>query len=61
MKYSATDPYRTQIYSQSILRVMQEKVDFFKANSGMGSIDYNASFRSADYIKRKTADIMSEK
>ena len=30
-------------YSQSILRVMKEKVDFFKANSGMGSIDYNTS------------------
>ena len=32
-----------QNYSQSILRVMKEKVDFFKANSGMGSIDYNTS------------------
>ena len=30
-----------QNYSQSILRVMKEKVDFFEANSGMGSIDYN--------------------
>ena len=50
-----------QIYSQSLVKVMQEKIDFFKSNSGMNSIDYNASFRSADYIKRKTADIISEK
>ena len=31
-----------QIYSQSLIKVMQEKIDFFKANSGMNSIDYNA-------------------
>ena len=29
-------------YSQNIVRIMQEKIDFFKANSGMSSIDYNA-------------------
>ena len=31
-----------QNYSQSVVKVMQEKMDFFKSNSGMNSIDYNA-------------------
>ena len=31
-----------QIYSQSLVKVMQEKIDFFKSNSGKKSIDYNA-------------------
>ena len=31
-----------QIYSQSLIKVMQEKIDFFKSNSGKNSIDYNA-------------------
>ena len=31
-----------QNYSQSVVSVMQEKIDFFKSNSGMNSIDYNA-------------------
>ena len=31
-----------QNYSQSIVKVMQEKIDFFKLNRGMNSIDYNA-------------------
>ena len=31
-----------QNYSQSVVKVMQEKIDFFKSNSGMYSIDYNA-------------------
>ena len=31
-----------QIYSQNLVKVMQEKIDFFKSNSGMNSIDYNA-------------------
>ena len=30
-----------QIYSQSLVKVMQEKIDFFKSNSGTNSIDYN--------------------
>ena len=30
-----------QNYSQSVVRIMQEKIDFFKSNSGMNSIDYN--------------------
>ena len=30
-----------QNYSQSVVKVMQEKIDFFKSNSGLGSIDYN--------------------
>ena len=30
-----------QIYSQSLVKVMQEKIDFFKSNSGLNSIDYN--------------------
>ena len=32
----------SQNYSQSVVKVMQEKIDFFKSNSGMNSIDYNA-------------------
>ena len=28
-------------YSQNVVRVMQEKIDFFKSNSGMNSIEYN--------------------
>ena len=40
-------------YSQSILRVMKEKVDFFKANSGMGSIDYNTSSGQLTILNRK--------
>ena len=31
-----------QIYTQSLVKVMQEKIDFFKSNSGKNSIDYNA-------------------
>ena len=31
-----------QIYSQNLIKVMQEKIDFFKSNSGLNSIDYNA-------------------
>ena len=30
-----------QNYSQSVVKVMQEKIDFFKSNSGTNSIDYN--------------------
>ena len=30
-----------QIYSQSLVKVLQEKIDFFKSNSGTNSIDYN--------------------
>ena len=29
-------------YSQSVVKVMQEKIDFFKSNSGKNSIEYNA-------------------
>ena len=31
-----------QNYSQNVFKAMQEKIDFFKSNSGMNSIDYNA-------------------
>ena len=31
-----------QNYSQSVVKVMQEKIEFFKSNSGKNSIDYNA-------------------
>ena len=31
-----------QKYSQNVFKVMQEKIDFFKSNSGMNSIEYNA-------------------
>ena len=30
-----------QNYSQSVVKVMQEKIDFFKSNSGLDSIEYN--------------------
>ena len=30
-----------QMYSQSLVKVMREKIDFFKSNSGTNSIDYN--------------------
>ena len=30
-----------QNYSQSVVKIMQEKIDFFKSNSGLDSIDYN--------------------
>ena len=30
------------MFSQNLVKVMQEKIDFFKSNSGMNSIDYNA-------------------
>ena len=30
-----------QNYSQSVAKVMQEKIDFFKSNSGLNSVDYN--------------------
>ena len=29
-------------YSQSVIKILQEKIDFFKTNSGMNSIGYNA-------------------
>ena len=29
-------------YSQHVIKVMQEKIDFFKKNSGRNSVDYNA-------------------
>ena len=42
-----------QIYSQSLVKVMQEKIDFFKSNSGMNSIDYNASSGKLTIINEK--------
>ena len=42
-----------QIYSQSLVKVMQEKIDFFKANSGINSIDYNASSGQLTIINEK--------
>ena len=30
-----------QNYSQNVVKAMQEKINFFKSNSGMNSIDYN--------------------
>ena len=42
-----------QIYSQSLVKVMQEKIDFFKSNSGMNSIDYNASSGQLTIINEK--------
>ena len=42
-----------QNYSQSVVKVMQEKIDFFKSNSGMNSIDYNASSGQLTIINEK--------
>ena len=42
-----------QIYSQNLIKVMQEKIDFFKSNSGMNSIDYNASSGKLTIINEK--------
>ena len=42
-----------QIYSQSLIKVMQEKIDFFKSNSGKNSIDYNASSGQLTIINEK--------
>ena len=42
-----------QIYSQSLIKVMREKIDFFKSNSGMNSIDYNASSGQLTIINEK--------
>ena len=42
-----------QIYSQSLVKVMQEKIDFFKSNSGKNSIDYNASSGQLTIINEK--------
>ena len=43
----------SQIYSQSLVKVMQEKIDFFKSNSGKNSIDYNASSGQLTIINEK--------
>ena len=42
-----------QIYSQSLVKVMQEKIDFFKSNSGRNSIDYNAISGQLTIINEK--------
>ena len=43
----------SQNYSQSVVKVMQEKIDFFKSNSGINSIDYNASSGQLTIINEK--------
>ena len=40
-------------YSQNVVRVMQEKIDFFKSNSGMNSIDYNAISGQLTILNKK--------
>lgn len=42
-----------QIYTQSLVKVMQEKIDFFKSNSVINSIDYNASSGQLTIINEK--------
>ena len=42
-----------QIYAQSLMKVMQEKIDFFKLNSGRNSIDYNAVSGQLTIINEK--------
>ena len=43
----------SQNYSQSVVKVMQEKIDFFKSNSGMNSIDYNAISGQLTILNKK--------
>ena len=42
-----------QNYSQSVVKVMQEKIDFFKSNSGKNSIEYNAVSGQLTIINEK--------
>ena len=42
-----------QNYSQNVFKVMQEKIDFFKSNSGMNSIDYNAISGQLTILNKK--------
>ena len=42
-----------QIYSQNLIKGMQEKIDLFKSNSGIKSIDYNASSGQLTIINEK--------
>ena len=37
----------------NLIKVMQEKIDFFKSNSGINSIDYNASSGQLTIINEK--------
>ena len=50
-----------QIYSQNLIKVMQEKIDFFKSNSGINSIDYNASSGQLTIINEKQKIIYQRK
>ena len=42
MKYSVKNLCRTKNYSQNVVKIMQEKIDFFRSHSGKNSIEYNA-------------------
>ena len=42
-----------QNYSQNIVKIMQEKIDFFKLNSGKNSIEYNAISGQLTIINEK--------
>ena len=42
-----------QNYSQSVVKIMQEKIDFFKSNSGKNSIEYNAISGQLSIINEK--------
>ena len=42
-----------QNYSQSVVKIMQEKIDFFKSNSGKNSIEYNAISGQLTIINEK--------
>ena len=48
-------------YSQHLIKVMQEKIDFFKKNSGRNSVDYNAVSGQLTIINEKSADTISER
>ena len=50
---SIVDVYDALTSERCYKKVMQEKIDFFKSNSGINSIDYNASSEQLTIINEK--------
>ena len=50
---SIVDVYDALTSERCYKKVMQEKIDFFKSNSGINSIDYNASSGQLTIINEK--------
>ena len=57
MKYSMINPCRIKTIHSSVVKVMQEKIDFFKSNSGLNSIDYNTISGQLTILNGKLEDI----